>query len=379
MRIKALLLGSATAMMVAGAAQAADLSVAEPVDYVRVCDAFGVGYWYIPGTDTCIKFNGDVEFDATVYNDNEDYYAYGEWRGAGELESSHSHYNFNTGIYLQIHAKSMTDWGPLEGFMAFYGPGGSSFNVDEAYISIGPLLTGYTRTLMTFARGGFAWDGGGWFNAEHKVNTVRLTWAMNGFGLAVALEDQYDWFGYYDMYSGSSFPDVVAALTFSNAMFDAKISGVYSDIWDGYYGNGWAIAAGVILKLDSLAPGDKLLLKGAYGAAPWVIGPTGANAIWYADSFDYSEPTWMVMASFVHYMTPGFWASVTANYISAVEYPWDDRLSVLQAQFALGYEAAPNFWLKPSVTWISYNDDGGGDKWSDWVFNLRVQRDFGDK
>jgi hypothetical protein len=373
MKLKLLLLGSATAMMFAGAAQAADLSVAEPVDYVRVCDAFGVGYWYIPGTDTCIKINGDVEFDATVYNDNEDYY-----------NSIDNHWGFNTGVYFQIHAKSMTDWGPLEGFMAFYGAARSDLSVDEAWISIGPLLAGNTRTLMTFARGGFAWDGGGWFNAEHFVNTVRVTWAMNGFGLAVALEDPRGLGTAWDDQPGSvdfwsAFPDVVAALTFSNAMFDAKISGVYSDAWDQSYGDGWAVAAGVIIKLDSLAPGDKLLLKGAYGAAPWVIGSTGETAIDYADQLDFYEPTWMVMASFVHYMTPGFWASVTANYISGTDYNWDNRDTALQAQFALGYEAATNFWLKPSVTWIHYTDSDSYDEWTDWVFNLRIQRDFGDK
>jgi hypothetical protein len=361
------------------------LSIAEPVDYVRVCDAFGVGYWYIPGTDTCIKINGDVEFDATVWNDEEGYYGY-DW-GAGFPYTSgtgyaSNHWRFNTGVYFQIHAKSMTDWGPLEGFMAFYGAARGSLGVDEAWISIGPLLVGHTRTLMMFQRHGFALDNAnGWFQAEHFVDTVRLSWAMNGFGLAVALEDPSDWWGGWYTYDNfSSFPDVVAALTFSNAMFDAKVSGVWSDTWDNTWGNGGAVAAGVVFKLDSLSPGDKLLLKGAYGAAPWVIGQTGEKALFWTDwgDVDFSENTWMIMASFIHYMNPGFWASVTANYISAEDW-WNDRLSALQAQFALGYEAAPNFWIKPSVTWITYRDSGGGDAWSDWVFNVRVQRDFGDK
>jgi hypothetical protein len=213
---------------------------------------------------------------------------------------------------------------------------------------------------------------------------------MNGFGLAVGLENPSDYNAGWDTFlsgpafydSYSSFPDVVAALTFSNAMFDAKVSGVYSDWWDGYYGNAWAVAAGGVIKLDSLSPGDKFLLKGAYGAAPWVIGGAAVTAIWQTDRFDYTEPTWMVMASFIHYMNPGFWASITANYANAAEIWTGDRVSVLQAQFALGYEAAPNFWLKPSITWIRYNDPSGGDPgntWNDWVFNLRVQRDFGDK
>jgi hypothetical protein len=30
---------------------------AGPVEYVRVCDAYGTGYFYIPGTETCVHAN----------------------------------------------------------------------------------------------------------------------------------------------------------------------------------------------------------------------------------------------------------------------------------------------------------------------------------
>ena len=68
MKLKTLLLSSAAAFAVVGGAQAADLSVAEPVDYVKVCDAFGAGYWYIPGTDTCLKIGGLVQFDVNFHD-----------------------------------------------------------------------------------------------------------------------------------------------------------------------------------------------------------------------------------------------------------------------------------------------------------------------
>ncbi len=76
MKLKSLLLGSAAAFAVVGGAQAADLSVAEPVDYVRVCDAFGVGYWYIPGTDTCLKIGGYVQFDVKFHASSANDWAY---------------------------------------------------------------------------------------------------------------------------------------------------------------------------------------------------------------------------------------------------------------------------------------------------------------
>ncbi len=70
MKLKTLLLSSAAAFAFVGAAQAADLSVAEPVDYVKVCDAFGAGYWYIPGTDTCLKIGGLVQFDVNFHSNS---------------------------------------------------------------------------------------------------------------------------------------------------------------------------------------------------------------------------------------------------------------------------------------------------------------------
>ncbi|SOC86207.1 Porin subfamily protein [Ensifer adhaerens] len=63
MNIKSLLLGSAAAFAAVSGAQAADAIVAaapEPMEYVKVCDAFGTGYFYIPGTETCLKIGGLV-------------------------------------------------------------------------------------------------------------------------------------------------------------------------------------------------------------------------------------------------------------------------------------------------------------------------------
>src|ERR1700682_6456189 len=67
MKYKTILLGTAAMFAVAGSARAADLAVAESVEYVKVCDAYGAGYFYIPGSDTCLKISGDIEFDG-FYN-----------------------------------------------------------------------------------------------------------------------------------------------------------------------------------------------------------------------------------------------------------------------------------------------------------------------
>ena len=66
MRFRALLLGFAAVLFgCVSAAIAADLPIAEPADqYVRICDAFGAGFFYIPGTDTCLKLGGYVRAES---------------------------------------------------------------------------------------------------------------------------------------------------------------------------------------------------------------------------------------------------------------------------------------------------------------------------
>ena len=109
MTLKTLLLGSAAAFAVVGGAQAADLSVAEPVDFVQICDYFGTTYWYIPGTDTCLKIGGNVQFDVNIHT-------------LSSTDSTHSsNWDFVTKAGLNFTAKSMTEFGELVGYVAFLG------------------------------------------------------------------------------------------------------------------------------------------------------------------------------------------------------------------------------------------------------------------
>ncbi len=69
MNIKSLLLGSAAALIAVSGARAADAIVVaepEPAEYVRICDVYGAGYFYIPGTETCLRIGGYVRYDIGV-------------------------------------------------------------------------------------------------------------------------------------------------------------------------------------------------------------------------------------------------------------------------------------------------------------------------
>ena len=63
-KMKGLLLGAAAGLATVASAQAADLPVkAAPVEYVKVCSLYGAGFFYIPGTDTCLKIGGYLRSD----------------------------------------------------------------------------------------------------------------------------------------------------------------------------------------------------------------------------------------------------------------------------------------------------------------------------
>jgi hypothetical protein len=57
--MKKVLLGSGAGLIVVTAGQAAELPIkAGPVQYVRICSLYGAGFYYMPGTDMCLKIGG---------------------------------------------------------------------------------------------------------------------------------------------------------------------------------------------------------------------------------------------------------------------------------------------------------------------------------
>ncbi|MFN7102356.1 MAG: porin [Pseudorhizobium sp.] len=138
MNIKSLLLGSAAALAAVSGAQAADAIIAaepEPMEYVRVCDAFGTGYFYIPGTETCLKIGGYVRFQVDI--------------GEGVNGANGDDWDAWTRGRVALTSKSDTELGELTGFIAIHGDisedSGSSatdFYLDEVYLQLGGFKAG---------------------------------------------------------------------------------------------------------------------------------------------------------------------------------------------------------------------------------------------
>jgi hypothetical protein len=108
MNIKSLLLGSAAAFAVVSGAQAADAVVAaepEPMEYVKVCDAYGTGFFYIPGTETCLKVGGELRYEKRVSK-------------TGDKKTV---YDNHTRVKLDVEARNDSEWGTVYSWIRIQG------------------------------------------------------------------------------------------------------------------------------------------------------------------------------------------------------------------------------------------------------------------
>jgi hypothetical protein len=111
--VKSLLLGAAAGLVAVAGAQAADLPVkAKPVQYVKICSLYGAGFYYIPGTDTCIKLGGFVRAETNVNSGG----SFGPTLADNKTRASNDVQNRVRGL-LSIDARSQTAYGTLRSYL----------------------------------------------------------------------------------------------------------------------------------------------------------------------------------------------------------------------------------------------------------------------
>src|SRR5689334_6405089 len=99
-------------------AQAADLPVkAKAVEYVKVCSLYGAGFFYIPGTDTCLKIGGFVRADYVVNGGGSHNQFFSGAGGAGVR--SMDDYRTRTRARLSLDTRTQTEYGTLRSYMQF--------------------------------------------------------------------------------------------------------------------------------------------------------------------------------------------------------------------------------------------------------------------
>jgi hypothetical protein len=140
--VKSLILGSAAGLVAMSGAQAADLPVkAKAVEYVRICSLYGAGFFYIPGTDTCIKLGGYLRVD-TTFNSSSVYDAPAYSGDSGQGNRFYDRIIGRSRMALTIDTRTATEYGVVRTF----GQGDFQFQnfgtSNPAVISAAPSING---------------------------------------------------------------------------------------------------------------------------------------------------------------------------------------------------------------------------------------------
>ncbi|MEJ6782493.1 porin [Aminobacter sp. Piv2-1] len=193
MDIKRLALSSAAALLAVSGARAADAVVVaepEPMEYVRICDVYGAGFYYIPGTETCLKVGGLVRYQID-WSDNDD-----GWRKYSAAR-------------LKLDARSETEYGTFRRYIELHWQNdGGEFTptysdttamwIRYAYFELGGLMIGRNDTLFDGGVDGEFDKGGGTF-----INQIRYTFdAGNGIAVSVGLEEERTNYDYVPLVTG---------------------------------------------------------------------------------------------------------------------------------------------------------------------------------
>ncbi|WP_336294189.1 porin [Bartonella sp. CB169] len=148
MNTRILFLSSVTAFLAIPEAHATSTLTTkkEPAEYIRVCDAYGKGYFYIPGTETCMRLSGNVRADL-MGGDNIDATT------NAELANKQKTYAASSRFTLVFQTASETELGTLRSYARIYsqwsnGADKAGAKLGAAYIELGGFRVGLDDTIF---------------------------------------------------------------------------------------------------------------------------------------------------------------------------------------------------------------------------------------
>ncbi len=305
----------AAVVPVAGA-RAADLPArqAAPIEYVRICDAYGAGFFYVPGTDTCLR-----------------------------VARSRDAIDFAAPGLVELDSRNQSPWGSSRTFVradAFYGSSGSAalgslgqqlntFNtvagtsasrvttvLDKAFAQFAGLTAGQAQSMFDFYANAHNYSSLRGSNATVALLAYTAIFG-NGFSATLSFEDKPDRraaigstiasttaapitiggvpaTSFQGEPAGSRVPEIAGNLRLDQPWGAVQLSAAAHQLRDSLFAMtaltappsvfafpaltsssfGFAVQSGVQLNADYLSPGDKLWLQAAYekGAFGYIAG-----------------------------------------------------------------------------------------------------------
>jgi hypothetical protein len=350
--VKSLLLGSVAGLAALTGAQAADLPVkAKPVEYVKICSLYGAGFYYIPGTDTCIRIGGHIRAEVS----------FGNARGTG-LQSwfigdgqstntrDRDYFFTRSRVFLNMDTRTQTSFGTLRTFSVVRAevntPVGTPspagiVAIDTGIIQWGGFTIGRAGTSYFDNPWGYAYKwgingslgnpdtAGGRFvaaythqfgngisgtlaiedNKERKRGNYNGANALTAWGVTTGTAGQTGAPG-TDTRGGNTWPEVVAQLRIDQAWGGFHLSG---NIVNNHVAYGCAGVAGCT-EISGPTPSDKI--GGGVNAAFKFNVPTGVNdALYIGGTYAVGAST-DVFASIGQGSTFGLFGSSSTRYQS---------------------------------------------------------------
>jgi hypothetical protein len=155
--VKSLLLGTAAGLVAVAGAQAADMPVkAAPVQYVKICTLYGDGFYYIPGTDICLKIGGYVRGEV-FYNVGTSGTNLGFAGVSGYKDRfDGSDFLLRTRAYAWFDSRQQTEYGTLRSYLQigvnYDSPLSTTtaFSANRAFIQFAGFTIGTAQSFFDF-------------------------------------------------------------------------------------------------------------------------------------------------------------------------------------------------------------------------------------
>ncbi|TIV19053.1 MAG: porin, partial [Mesorhizobium sp.] len=343
------------------AADAVTVAEPEPAEYVKICDVYGSGYFYIPGTETCLRIGGYVRYDIGVGD-------VGSFDGAtsADVEDGDSNDTFykNARFTLKTWTGQETELGTLKTYTETrwnfgnrnadlgdptnddYGPN-AAFNkgtsLNFAWIQLGGLRVGKDESAFnTFI--GYA---GNVIQdtlvpyGDFDTNVVQYYFdAGNGFSAVISLEEGAGGGtdGSYGVGTIDSYvPHVVGGVKWTQGW--GAITGVIA------YDSNYEEVAGKVRLDVNVNDAISLFIMGGYGSDDNLSDPTYAFAaggrgfykqwdenwaVWGGGTYKFNEKTSFnaqisydegenlgIAANIAYDIVPGFTVTAEVDYVNA--------------------------------------------------------------
>ncbi|MDG4897982.1 porin, partial [Mesorhizobium sp. WSM4976] len=340
----------------ARAADAVTVAEPEPAEYVKICDVYGAGYFYIPGTETCLRIGGYVRYDAAGGD-------IGSFDGArsGDVKDGKDQGTWlkNTRFTLKTWTGQETELGTLKTYTemrmnfgnhnadyAINSAENKSFDLHFAYIQLGGLRVGLDESAFdTFV--GYA---GNVINdtlvpyGGFQTNKIQYYFdAGNGFSAVVSLEEGSgggnQTFGhYYGVGTIDSYvPHIVGGVKWTQGW--GAITGVVA------YDSNYESVSGKVRLDVNVNDAISLFIMGGFGSKSHLEDSTyvdfaggrgfykpwgGSWAVWGGGTYKFNEKAsfnaqisadqWKnlgVAANVAYTLVPGFTVTAEVDYLHA--------------------------------------------------------------